>query len=102
MTPEPAAIQRAVPLPDLLPAHEQILVDRLGKVWMAEYVVLDEKPRWSVFDPSGRWLGEVAMPARGRITDIGDDYLVGVWRDDLDVETVRMYRLDKPKPAGPP
>ena len=87
---------RSLSIPEFLPAHEWILVDRVGNVWMSEYVVLDEKPRWQVFDRDGRWLGQVDMPGGGRVTDIGDDYVLGVWRDDMDVETVRLYELRKP------
>jgi hypothetical protein len=41
-------------------------------------------------------LGDVTTPADFRITQIGDDFMLGVWRDDLDVEHVRMYELLKP------
>ena len=51
---------------------------------------------WDVFDPTGRWLGPVRMPTGLRITDIGSDYVLGVWRDADDVEHVRMYELVKP------
>jgi hypothetical protein len=27
---------------------------------------------------------------------IGNDFVLGVWSDDLDVQHVRMYRLEKP------
>jgi hypothetical protein len=38
----------------------------------------------------------LAPPARFRITDFGDDYVLGVWRGELDVERVRMCALIKP------
>ncbi len=88
---------RQVPLPDSLPAHEQIVLDPSGHIWMAEYVVGEEVPLWSVFDPDGHWLGSVGMPSGGRISEIGEDYVLGTWRDDLDVQTVRVYGLVKPK-----
>ena len=91
-----ANVWRAVPLPDRLPAHEEILLDRAGNLWMAEYRVLDEPPVWQVIDPDGRWLGAVTLPDGGRITEIGEDYVLGVWRDEMEVETVRMYGLIKP------
>lgn len=70
--------------------------DRVGNLWVAEYRVLDEPSRWQIFDPSGRWLGELTLPDGGRITEIGDDYVLGVWRDEAEVETVRLYGLRKP------
>lgn len=100
LPPDAAIMRRAIPLPEFLPAHEEILVDPIGNVWMSGYEVLDEDPKWQVFDSFGRWLGEVTVPAGGRITEVGADYLVGVWRDDLDVETVRVYGLHKPGMEG--
>jgi len=90
------ALWGAIPLPDRLPAYEQLLLDRAGNLWVAEYLVLEETPTWQVFAPDGRWLGTVATPADGRIMDIGEDYVLGVWRDEMGVETVRMYGLVKP------
>jgi hypothetical protein len=80
----------------MLPTYEQLLVDRRGNVWMAEYRVLEEAHVWQVFDPEGHWLGSVTLPDGGRISEIGEDYVLGVWRDEMDVETVRMYGLIKP------
>ena len=43
----------------------------------------------------GRWLGDIETPPNGRVWDIGNDYVLGVWQDELDVQQVRMYRLVK-------
>jgi hypothetical protein len=59
----------------------------------------DEPGRWTVFDPEGRMLGTVATPARFRVFSIGTDYVLGVWRDDMDVEHVRLFTLEKPGQA---
>lgn len=96
MNPQAKAFWTPIPLPDRLPAYEQIILDRAGNLWMAEYQVLDETPLWQVFAPDGHWLGAVAMPPGGRISEIGSDYVLGTWRDEMDVETVRMYGLQKP------
>ena len=85
----------SVPVSSHLPAYEQILLDQVGNLWAAEYLVLDETPVWQVLDPQGSWLGQVAMPPGGRISEIGEDYVLGVWRDEMDVETLRMYGLVK-------
>jgi hypothetical protein len=36
------------------------------------------------------------MPTGLRVTEIGPDYVLGLWRDADDVEHVRMYELIKP------
>ena len=50
---------------------------------------------WSVFDNTGRWLGDVTMPARFMPHDIGRDYILGVARDSDGVETIVEYRLGR-------
>jgi hypothetical protein len=96
MTSQRRQLWEAVPVAEHLPAYEQILLDRAGNFWTAEYLVLDETPIWQVFGPDGRWLGSVSMPSGGRVSEIGEDYVLGTWQDEMDVETVRMYGLVKP------
>ncbi len=48
---------------------------------------------WSVFDSAGVSLGTIAIPTNLEVFEIGEDYLLGVWTDDLDIEYVRMYDL---------
>ena len=50
---------------------------------------------WNVFDPEGRWMGDIEIPYGGYVYEIGVDYLLGVWVDELDVEQVRLYRIDR-------
>jgi hypothetical protein len=41
------------------------------------------------------------MPMGFEVLEIGDDRALGVWRDALDVEYLRVYAIEKPKdPAG--
>ena len=88
---------KSVPISSHLPAYEQVLLDRAGNLWTVRVRWFwSEAPVWQVLDPQGRWLGQVAMPPGGRISEIGEDYVLGVWRDEMDIETVRMYGLVKP------
>ena len=91
-----AALER-IPPPTHLPAVRALRSDSEGNVW----VQVGDRPTvtesaWSVFDSTGRWLGDVAMPAAQQILEIGADYLIVRDRDDLDVERVRVLRLGKP------
>jgi hypothetical protein len=49
-----------------------------------------------VFDRDGLLIGRVEGPEGFEITDSGPDYILGVAKDDLDVERVRLYRLERP------
>ena len=46
-----------------------------------------------VFDRKGIWQTTVSTPASLEITDIGADYVLGIVRDELDVQQVRVYRI---------
>jgi len=88
----------AMDTPSMRPAYGDLVVDRSGDVWLAEYVRPPTTPRrWTVLGIDGKWLGEVRVPDRVAVLEIGKDWLLGVWRDALDVEHVRLYRLSKPE-----
>ncbi len=95
--------------PELLPAYSAILATPAGEIWVREpdltgapgcwcLAGLPTVPsKWSVFDAGGRWLGDVAMPARFLPLEIGADYVLG-WSHDADnVTRAVMYRLGKPR-----
>lgn len=51
-------------------------------------------PRWDVFESDGRYGGVVELPARFTPFALEEDRIYGVFRDDFDVQYVRVYRLD--------
>ncbi|HEX9893497.1 MAG TPA: hypothetical protein VGA78_06215 [Gemmatimonadales bacterium] len=50
---------------------------------------------WSVFAPDGRYRGEVEFPPRFRPLDIGRDYVLGSWTDDVGAIHVQLRDLWK-------
>ncbi len=83
-------------LPETKPAYGRLLVDSEGNLWVSDYTQeRDDEGTWSVFDPEGRFLGTIETPTGGRVQQIGPDFVLGVWRDELDVEYVRLYELIK-------
>lgn len=86
--------------PKALPAFGQaFVVDTQNHLWVQGFVIPgDEHVGWSIFDPSGRYLGAVAVPSAFRPMFIDNERIVGVWRDSLDVETVRVYSVEKEGP----
>ena len=91
---------QGMPVPEVLPAIQRLTVDRAGRVWSQRYSAWEDEPgTWDVFDERGGWIAAVQMPARFRPTDIGRDWVLGIARDELDVEQVRLYDLDlRPAP----
>ena len=81
--------------PETLPAFSDLEADAAGRLWVKDYVVGGEENRWDVFEPDGRWLGTVVLPRGFNPTEIGEDYVLGIVRDDLGVELVRVHRIEK-------
>jgi len=87
----------ATPIRETMPAYDEVTVDRVGNLWVEEYRRPRETlRRWAVFDARGVWLGTLSVPDRFVILDVGDDYVLGRWTDDLEIEHVQMYELIKP------
>ena len=74
----------------------RIMVDTEGYLWVGDSGTRHHlSGEWSVFDPEGRWLGTIGIPAE-RVLWIGDDLLIGIRFDrDTDVEIVDGYRLNR-------
>ena len=95
--------------PEVIPPYSAILATPAGELWVREpdltgapgcwcFAGLSTVPsRWSVFDPGGRWLGEVAMPARFIPLEVGADYVLGRSREADNVQRAVMYRIERPR-----
>ena len=68
--------------------------DGLGNVWIFEWALPGrDSPSVGVFSSAGEWLGAVGLPPRFRPLEIGEDYVLGVRTDELDVPRLVRYRL---------
>ena len=77
--------------------------DADGNVWLRSYrpAYPEEGSPYTVVSPDGEWLGKVETPPRFRILDVTGGLVLGVLRDDLDVESVVVYELVG-RPSGVP
>jgi hypothetical protein len=96
-SPDPAATRdfyRGRTFPPFFPAFDRLLLDDQGNSWMRAYHGPHDQgeARWHVLDPEGRWLADALLPGALQVTEITGDAVVGVFRDDLDVESVRVLR----------
>ncbi len=71
------------------------ILSRDRQVWLREYPFpgVDEDQRWLVLEPDGTPVAWVSVPRHFRPWEFGEDYLLGVGRDELDVQYVQRYRL---------
>ncbi len=83
-------------LPTALPYFEDLIAADDGAIWVREYVGIRSAPASHlVIDRTGRLRARVAVPGGMRVTDIGRDYILGVYRNADGVESVRLYGLTR-------
>ena len=86
-----------VPTPGIRPHYSRITLDRSGNLWVElgpVYRGTSLSIDHLVFDPVGALLGVVALPPI-QVLEIGEDYVMGVHHDELDVEYLHVYQLRK-------
>jgi hypothetical protein len=85
-----------MPIPTTLPDYQTLRLDETGWLWAEEFTWDPTQPsKWTVFDPEGRAKGVVVLPQRLEVLWIGRDAILGVWRDEFDVEYLHGYRLER-------
>jgi len=94
-----AALQvlNRVPNPTARPPYSRIALDRVGNLWVESGRTNGLEPEsieYLVFDPTGALLGAVALPPI-EVLEIGDDYVMGVYRDELEVQYLQVHELVK-------
>ena len=89
---------QTVPVAEHFPAFTSIISDAVDHLWIEEYEFPGEESPgslWTVFDPDGRVLGFVETPDGLRISEIGEDYILGYTYDELDVQYVQVWPLER-------
>ena len=90
---------QSIPVAEHLPAFGSVIVDRVNHLWVEEFKLPgDDRPGsvWTVFDDEGLLLGNAELPEDGIwIYEIGEDYVLLVTRDELHVEYVQLWPLER-------
>lgn len=93
---------REPPMASTLPVLRTIHLDWVGNLWVEPFSPAgSDTPPFEVYGADGVWLGTVAFPPGLALEmspglgigsglrpgfEIGDDYVLGVWRDEIGVE----------------
>jgi hypothetical protein len=87
-----------VPVPSERPQFSALTLDVRGNLWVrlgptegSQSPSVD----YLVFDSGGSLLGEMVLP-QVQVLEIGEDYVMGLHRDEFEVEYVHIYELRKP------
>lgn len=88
-----------MPLLETFPAFGRVLADSRGYLWVEDYRLPGEPvPAWTVFDAEGRVLGFTNLPTGLNVFEIGEDYILGRVSDELGIESVQLWPLNRVNP----
>jgi hypothetical protein len=82
--------------PDTRAAFSDLAVDPGGAIWLRtgrHFPPMGPSAEWTVFSADGFLLGAVQFPERFEPLEFGVDQVMGVWKDEFDVEFVRIYPI---------
>jgi len=84
-------------VPAVRPPFSSIIIDAVGNLWVEQGPSSGRDAGsidYFVFDRDGVFLGTVILPPVV-VLDIGDDYIIGVYEDDLEVEYLQVFEIIK-------
>jgi hypothetical protein len=85
-----------MPFPGTAPAFGALLADDEGRVWVGDSPLsADSARKWSVFTPAGAEVATLRTPPGLEVMQAGDGFVLGKWKDEDDVERVRVYRITR-------
>lgn len=87
---------RGLDWPKVYPAHGKLMVDGSDNLWIEEYPIPGRNIRdWTIYARTGGKIATVSLPKGFRLLEAGSDYVLGIWRDEADVDYLRVYTLVK-------
>jgi hypothetical protein len=91
----PAPPSAELVFPSHLPFWNKVLVSPSNWLWVRRYAspLEEETRRWDVYDPDGRQVARIEVPGNARLTEVGEDYVLGIFPDELDVERVQRFEV---------
>jgi hypothetical protein len=84
------------PVPAARPYYFRIVLDLVGNLWVeaSRSSAASGSVDHFVFDANGALLGVVALPPV-EILEIGDNYIIGIHRDEVDIEYLQVFDIVK-------
>lgn len=79
--------------------YEQFVAGPRGEFWLSDVMVSESGQRtWRIFDRGGSLRATLSLPARFRVFQVEEDFILGKRTDEDGVEYVEVWRLEYTKP----
>lgn len=90
-----ARLRSVLPDFELLPAVQGLATGPGGELWVKREPIpgLGGRAAYDVFDGAGRYMSSVGLPRDVDVHQVGDDWLLTTWTDELDVPYVGVFEL---------
>ncbi len=80
-------------LPPAFPAYDRVVLGDDGVLWIEDFPRPGEPSEWFVLDEDGQRTRSLTVPPGITLLDIGADWVLVTYRDEMDVERVALYSL---------
>ena len=79
-----------------IPRFRSLVAGLNDEVWVQEWPRINgTHRRWLVYKPSGVLLASALLPADFEVTQVGEDFILGIAKDEFDRDLIQIYRLDR-------
>lgn len=87
---------RQLDFPERFPPWNKLLATDSGWLWVRRNrTPFEDFMVYDIFDPEGRHAAYIRIPADARLSEVGDDHVLGVFSGTFDIEVVSRYRIRK-------
>ena len=87
---------RQIPPPRRTPEFGVLRIDDANNLWVRRYgPPWNLSPDWDIYDANGRALAHARTPARFEPMHIGRDFVLGVSKDELEVERIELFTITR-------
>ena len=80
-------------LPPAFPAYGQVMLGDDGVLWIEEFTRAGQPNEWFALNEDGERMRTLTVPPGIVLLDIGADWVLVTYRDEMDVERVALYSL---------
>jgi hypothetical protein len=88
-------LSQLMPLPDKAPYLGRVTISSRGEIWSQENNPGRGASSTRVFGADGQWLALATLPQDFRITQVGENWMLGIYRGEDDINIVQLYAFKR-------
>lgn len=93
-------LYETLPLPERAPPYSGIILDPIGMLWVNTSLPGDPTTELVAYDSAGGRVGGLVLPGSVLVWEVGSDYVLGSYYDDMGSQHIVQYMFERSTPAG--